>query len=168
MDRLVIIGVRKVLVSILVKPAISLALGVISSYFCAVYIFEGEQFDKYMYFVLKDYENPSAAMIGLIPEFIVFVNFIVSMVVHLFAIFLYKLLKGSLITSLIKLILLAFCTFLFLAFCTMTFINIVNIYEGYLIPSLIPKVFWIGYGCILLFIYFKSQKALFDFSRRNI
>ena len=156
------------LLSILFKPAISLALGVISSYFCAVYIFESEQFEKYMYYVLKDYESPSAAMIGLIPEFIVFVNLIISMAVHLFAIFLYKLLKSSLITSLIKLIVLAFCTFLFLGFCTMTFMGIVNIYEGYLIPSLIPKVFWIGYGCILLFIYFKSQKALFDFSKRSI
>jgi hypothetical protein len=152
----------------LVKPAIFLVLGVIAKYFCSAYIFESDQFDEYMNFMLKDYENASAAMLGLIPEFIVFVNLIISMAVHLFAIFLYKLLKSSLITSLIKLIVLAFCTFLFLGFCTMTFMGIVNIYEGYLIPSLIPKVFWIGYGCILLFIYFKSQKALFDFSKRSI
>lgn len=151
----------------LVKPAISLALGVISSYFCAVYIFESEQFEKYMNYTLKDYENPSAAMVGLVPEFIVFLNLVMSIVVHLFAIFLYKLLKSSLITSVIKQILLVFSTFLFLGFCTMTFISLVNVYEGYLIPSLIPKVFWIGYGCILLFIYFKSQKAIFDLSKES-
>ena len=152
----------------LVKPAISLALGVISSYFCAAYIFESEQFDEYMYFMLKDYENASAAFLGLIPEFNVFVNFIVSIVVHLFAILLYEILKSSSINSVVKQILLAFATFLFLAFCTITFINLVNVYEGYLIPSLIPKVFWVGYGCILLFTYFKSQRDLFNFSKRSV
>lgn len=144
----------------LVKPAIYLALGVISSYFCAVYIFKSDLFEKYMDYMLEDYENPSAAMVGLVPEFIIFLNLIVSIVVHLFAIFVYQLLKSSSITSVIKLILLAFSTFLFVGFCTLTIINIVNVYEGYLIPTLIPIVFWIVYGCSLLFIYFKSQKAV--------
>lgn len=149
----------------LVKPAITLVLGVISIYFCSAYIFESEQLEEYMYFMLKDYENASAAMLGLIPEFIVLVNLIVSIVVHLFAILLFKILKSSSISSAVKKILLATATFLFLGFCTKAFINLVNVYEGYLIPSLIPNIFWIGYGCSVLFIYFKSQRDLFNFSK---
>lgn len=141
----------------LIKPAICLALGVISSYFCAVYIVESEQFDDYMYYMLKDYNNPSAAMLGLMPEFILFVELVVSIVVHLFAIFLYKLLNSLSISTVKRQIILFFCTFLFLGFCTMTFISLTNVYEGYFIPTLIPKIFWIGYGGILLFIYFKQQ-----------
>ena len=79
----------------LVKPAICLVLGIIANYFCSAYIFESEQFDEYMNFMLKDYENASAAFLGLIPEFIVFVNLIVRIVIHLFAILLFKLLKSS-------------------------------------------------------------------------
>ena len=149
----------------LVKPAICLVLGIIANYFCSAYIFESEQFDEYMNFMLKDYENASAAFLGLIPEFIVFVNLIVSIVIHLFAILLFKLLKSSSIFSVVKKILLATATFLFLGFCTITFINLVNVYEGYLIPTLIPSIFWIGYGCSVLIIYFKSQKDIFNFSK---
>lgn len=152
------------LLSMLVKPAIALAIGIISSYFCALYIVRSEQFEHYMYDMLKDYENPSAAMVGLAPEFIVFVNLIVSIVVHLVAISLYKLLKSSLITSLLKRILLVLYTLLFIGFCTMTLISLTNVYEGYLIPTLIPKVFWISYGCILFLIFFKSQKSFVNFA----
>ena len=139
-----------------------------SSYFCAMYIYESEQFDQYMSYMLEGFENPSAAMIGLIPEFIVFVNLVVSIVVHFFAILLLKTLKSSSISSVVKQILLVFAAFLFLAFCTITFIKLVNVYEGYLIPSLIPNVFWIGYGWIVLFTYFKSQRDLFDFPKRSV
>ncbi len=141
----------------LIKPAILLALGVILSYPCADYIFNSEQFDEYMDYMLKDYENPSAAMVGLVPIFIVFFNLVASVTVHLFAILLYKLLKSSFISSVIKKITLVICTLVFLGFCTITFISLTNVYEGYLIPTLIPKIFWIGYSFYLLLIYFRSQ-----------
>lgn len=147
----------------LVKPALCLVLGIISSYFCAVYIFESNHFEQYMNYVLKDYENPSGAMIGLVPEFVVLVNLVVSIIAHLIAIVLDKLFKGTFITSLIKQILWAFCVLLFIGFCSMVTINLLNVYEGYLIPALIPNLFWVAYGCMLLFTYFKSQKVSFDY-----
>ena len=70
--------------------------------------------------MLKDYENASAAFLGLIPEFIVFVNLLVSIVVHLFAILLFELLNSSSISSVVKKFLLANATFLFLGLCTKT------------------------------------------------
>lgn len=144
----------------LIKLAIFLTLGVISSYFCALYIFESNQFENYMNYILKDYDNPSAAIVGLVPEFVVFINLIVSLVVHLFAIFLYRLLRNPLIATVIKKIILVICAFAFTVFSTISIIGLKNVYEGYLVPTLIPLVFWVSYGVNLLFVYFKSQMKL--------
>lgn len=146
----------------LVKQAICLVVGVISSYLCGVYIFESDKFEQYMNYMLKGYENPSAAMMGLIPELIVFINLGVSITVHLIAIFLYKLLSSTFISSLIKKIILTFSVLLFIGFCIMTIFKLSNVYEGYLFPSLIPSFCWIVYGCIILFTYFRLQDGSFN------
>lgn len=127
-----------------------LFLWIFCQWLAASSILQHPSFEKYMEYTFKDFENPSAALLGFTPVFVVTYSVIIVVLIFIISFLLeFFLLKTSFSSTFKKCIWL----FLFVSFMVTFLISIMHIMDlyfwGFLI-AMLPYLIWIIYGVLTL------------------